>query len=161
MEKTENNAGDRKTAYTETGALAIVQECCRFNKCSVPKCPLDLLQDRRTKLQDEPKCTLAKSVRYRIGKDTPLPYKGLTRNEWAAKRRWESLPDEEKARRREFMREITASQRNHGPGSRGTPLEHKSSRERDRIEDQAVLVESMTLLDGGETDRDIRKDKPR
>ena len=120
MKETENSEGDRKTAYTETEALAIVQECCRFNKCSVPKCPLDLLQDRRTKLQDEPKCTLAKSVRYRIGKDTPLPYKGLTRNEWAAKRRWESLPDEEKARRREFMREITASQREPGLGDAGT-----------------------------------------
>ena len=81
---------------SEIESVGIMSRCPRFNKCSVPICPLDLLQDLRNQLQDEPTCTFPKSRRYRIGKNTNLPREGLTKKEWAAKVRWQSLTEDER-----------------------------------------------------------------
>ena len=76
--------------YTEDDCVRIMQQCPRWDRCSVPSCPLDLKQSLRVVLPGDETCTMAKTSRYRIGKNTPLPRKGLTKLEWAAKQRWES-----------------------------------------------------------------------
>lgn len=82
----------------------LMTQCPRFLFCSVPICPLDIDQDRRDYLPGEPKCTLAKSIRYRIGKDTELPLQGLTKREWSGKQTWDALSDSEKQRRISILR---------------------------------------------------------
>lgn len=75
-------------------------ECPRFQKCSVNNCPLhqkypDLLVNQE---DHEPKCTMEKQVRFKIGSKYPdiLKFQGLTSKEWAGKQRFESLPDKDK-----------------------------------------------------------------
>ena len=74
--------------------ISPMKKCPRFSFCSIPKCPLDGDIDLRVKLPGEPDCTLAKSVRMRLGKD--LPRKGMTKREFAGWRRWKDggLPKE-------------------------------------------------------------------
>jgi len=75
------------------------QECPRFLKCSVNKCPLspDYNFQDSVRADQETKCTLAKSIRSRIGAKYPnLPYGGLTRREYAGKKAWEDKPEEER-----------------------------------------------------------------
>lgn len=76
--------------------LKILKQCPRFNECSVPICPLDYYQSQRVKLEGEPKCTLAKSIRMRIAKGTELKYQGMTKREWDGKKRWDAKPEAEK-----------------------------------------------------------------
>ena len=90
----------------ESESVKIMQQCPRFLKCSVPICPLDLLQDERTKLPGEPSCTLAKSIRFRIGKNTDLPKKGLTQRELSGRLRWDALSESEKQRRIAKLRDL-------------------------------------------------------
>ena len=80
----------------EIETLKWMGKCPRFSWCDVPKCPLDPHMNKRVAYPGEPKCTLAKSIRYRLGEG--LPYHGLTKAEWTAKKRWEEKPEEEKQR---------------------------------------------------------------
>lgn len=64
-----------------------MQQCPRFHTCDAPKCPLDQDIDLRIKFPEDPKCTLAKSIRMKLGKD--LPTKGMTKKEFAAWKQWE------------------------------------------------------------------------
>lgn len=106
----------------ETKSVELMRRCSRYLRCFVPVCPLDLLQDVRTRLKEEPLCTLPKSIRHRIGKGTALPRQGLTRKEWAAHRRWQSLSEAERndriAKLRPFRRII------HGAGVSGREGEY-------------------------------------
>ena len=77
-------------------ARRIMAKCPRFARCSVPICPLDLFADLRTRLPGEPRCTLAKSIRLRLGTETELPRQGLTKCEWAARQRWERLSESQR-----------------------------------------------------------------
>ncbi len=95
------------TKNAESMSVEIMKRCPRFARCSVPICPIDLLQEHRTRLPGEPKSTLAKSVRHRIGKGTPLPRQGLTRRELAAKQRWNALSEVEKQRRCAHLKQIS------------------------------------------------------
>ena len=88
----------------ESTGLKIVRQCPRFERCDVPICPLDLNQDHRTKLTGEKRCTLAKSIRLRIGKIAGLPRNGLTRREHASKLRWDGLEESERLRRTSHLR---------------------------------------------------------
>lgn len=70
-------------------------ECTRYQRCSVNHCPLDPDQDTR---QSHPgdkqqKCTLAKTIRVRIGSKYPdsLTLGGLTPREHQSKLRWSKL----------------------------------------------------------------------
>ena len=81
---------------TEEENLVIMKKCPRFEKCSVNKCPLDYFINQRVELQGEPKCSLGKSRRKRIGKGTNLPYQGMTKREWSGEKRWRELPEEKK-----------------------------------------------------------------
>lgn len=73
-----------------------MRECPRFSKCSVSLCPLDNLISFRKKFKDEPKCTMAKNIRLRIGRKYKLPKMGLTKREYAGYKKWESKSEEEK-----------------------------------------------------------------
>ncbi len=73
-----------------------LQQCPRFCRCSASICPLDPDQKLRSYFPGEPKCTLSKSKRYAIGKNTNLPQKGLTKREWSARTYWQGLAEEEK-----------------------------------------------------------------
>lgn len=83
----------------ESEPVEIMKQCPRFDRCSVPICPLDLLQEDRTRLAEEPMCGLPKNRRLQIGVDAELPRQGLTKREWAAKQRWESQSEDEKRHR--------------------------------------------------------------
>lgn len=79
----------------------IPEECPRYSECSVNNCPLHidypgLYVDKEDK---EKVCDMEKQVRIRISSKYPdvLKYQGLTVREWTAKKRYESLPEEEKA----------------------------------------------------------------
>lgn len=84
------------TENIKTRSVELMRRCPRYLRCCVPVCPLDLLQDDRMRLKEEPVCTLPRSIRHRIGKGTALPRQGLTKQEWAARIRWESLTDAER-----------------------------------------------------------------
>ena len=69
------------------GKIMPYQECPRFNKCSVPKCPLDPEYHLRDgKLKGEDVCGVNKVIRLRIAKKYKdlyiLPYYGYTANEY-------------------------------------------------------------------------------
>jgi len=96
------------TENIETRSVELMRRCPRNLRCSVPLCPLDLLQDNRTRLKEEPVCTLPKSIRHRIGKGTALPRQGLTKKEWAAELRWHSLTEVERESRIANLRPISS-----------------------------------------------------
>jgi len=74
---------------TQSNNLEPMTNCPRFPHCSVPICPLDRDKGRRVYLRGEPKCTLAKAVRAKLGK--MLPWKGLTPSEFVAWKRWQNM----------------------------------------------------------------------
>ena len=81
------------------------ESCPRFAGCSVNVCPLDPEIDKRSRLPDEPLCTLAKTHRARIAAGFPglLPFGGLYRAEWtrraAAQKRWAAMTADQKSAR--------------------------------------------------------------
>jgi len=89
----------------ELKTIQIMRKCPRFDFCIVPICPLDLNQNQRTVLNNEAKCPLAKSKRLRLGKMYKLPREGLTKNEWAAHKRWQVLSQIEKQSRITHLRQ--------------------------------------------------------
>ena len=99
---------------TDNEALSLqsMKYCSRFDSCSAPKCPLDPLIDSRSENDWDPKCGMAKATRHKYWESMPedlkkaLPFQGYFRAEYnrmeAARRRWESLSDDEKSRIREI-----------------------------------------------------------
>ena len=81
---------------TEEENYKVMQKCPRYKFCNAPKCPLDYFQDQRTKLEEEEKCELAKSIRRKIGDETALKYRGMTKREWAGMKIWNAKSDEAK-----------------------------------------------------------------
>jgi hypothetical protein len=75
-------------------------ECPRFNRCNVNNCPLSFSYPLFVDYEDrDPKCTLEKPVRVRIGSKYPrLKYQGMTAKEYSGTKRYESLSTEEKER---------------------------------------------------------------
>lgn len=76
------------------------RECPRWDKCSVNFCPLDPFQNQRPthEADIEQKCTIAKTIRQRIGTKYPnlLPRFGLTSKEWAARLRFANMSWEQR-----------------------------------------------------------------
>lgn len=92
--------------------LSPMTDCPRFARCDVSLCPLDKEQAQRTYLLSEPRCSLAKSLRTRLGKD--LPWRGLFPRELAAWRRWERTGPKEREKfiaRSEKYRFVPAPQK--------------------------------------------------
>jgi hypothetical protein len=85
--------------------------CPRFDRCSANRCPFDPEIGKKVTLRGEEKCGLAKSRRMRLweGDTLPeekkalLPYQGMFKREFSARQRWDNLPEEEKARKREVL----------------------------------------------------------
>lgn len=77
-------------------------ECTRFKTCSVNQCPLhpDYPYIFTDGDDSEPRCTLPKSYRVKVAENFAgvLKFGGLTSREHAAKLKWESMTDEERAR---------------------------------------------------------------
>ena len=79
--------------------------CPRFEKCSANRCPFDPDIEGKKTLRGEEKCGLAKSRRMRLWENLPedrktlLPYQGRFKAEFSARKRWQDLPEEEKAKR--------------------------------------------------------------
>lgn len=69
------------------------RECPRYDSCSCNKCPLDPLIDQRRVLPDDEKCKAWKSTRMKIAAKYPklLPYGGLYKKQWEAKKRWADM----------------------------------------------------------------------
>ena len=87
----------------EFASKRLMELCERFESCSVPICPLDLLQDVRDRLPGEPRCQRSKAKRIRIAQGSELPRKGRTEAEWAAEKRWQGMTEEQKRTARERL----------------------------------------------------------
>lgn len=83
--------------------------CPRFEKCNVNICPLDPDWEPRNRLPGDPKCTMEKGVRLRLGKN--LSTFGLKPLELKAKRQWDGLSEEKREARRDAARELGLKQR--------------------------------------------------
>lgn len=83
-----------------------MEKCPRFKFCSVNICPLDKLSSFRNKLKDEPSCTLAKSIRQKIGTEYGLPKLGLNNAEFSAFQKWKEKSEEEKTEIRKRMAKV-------------------------------------------------------
>ena len=77
-------------------------ECPSFLNCSCNRCPLDPEMNTRIHYSDEPKCKANKPTRLKIAQKfnslypNLLPHQGLTAKEYAGKKRWDSLTDEQR-----------------------------------------------------------------
>lgn len=106
-----------------TMSMEPYRECPRFKTCSTNNCPLHpLYMYLHTDPDDpEPRCTMEKQVRERIGTKYPaiLKYQGLTSREYSAKLRWEALSPEEQQERisRAKLNLLTRSVKNNKDGA--------------------------------------------
>jgi hypothetical protein len=74
--------------------------CSRFHKCNVNRCWLDTNKKCVSLPEDkETRCTIAKSIRVRIGTAYKLPNKGMKPREISSQQNWDNLPEAEKKRR--------------------------------------------------------------
>ena len=88
--------------------------CSRFDSCPVMKCPLDPFINRRSSLEEEQTCSMAKTTRHGYWESMPaylrrvLPFQGYFEGEFrrikAAKERWNSLPEDRKAEIRDRIK---------------------------------------------------------
>jgi len=83
------------------------EECSRFQKCDCSDCPLETKKYYSDKSDPTKKCTLAKSIRKRIGLKWHLKNKGLKSRELKSKQRWDALPESVKEERKERLRKIS------------------------------------------------------
>lgn len=78
------------------------RECSRNQHCSVNNCPLSpRYPDHYTDPEDyKTKCTIAKSIRVRIGSQhlDVLKFGGLTKREFSGRKVWEGLTESQKAK---------------------------------------------------------------
>ena len=103
--------GQKSSEYTrdrETFSLESMSRCSRFDFCSAPKCPLDLLIDLRTETDEDHRCEMAKATRHKYWESMPdaikseLKFEGYFESEYnrmrSAKERWLALPEQKKRR---------------------------------------------------------------
>ena len=96
--------------------LQSMRYCSRFETCSAPLCPLDILISERIDFEDNEKCGMAKATRHRYWESMPeslkreLPFEGYFSSEYhrikSARERWESLSEDKKAEIRERIRNV-------------------------------------------------------
>ena len=102
-----------------------MKRCSRFEYCSAPKCPLDVLINMRIQVDDDPVCQMNKATRHRYWLSLPnnlkelLPFQGYFEVEYnrrkAGKTAWDSLPEEVKqVRISKLMEAQRGRQRKHG-----------------------------------------------
>ena len=96
----------KKTPSKDMLSIRTMKYCSRYDACEAPKCPLDILIDKRTFNKGDPECGMPKATRHKYWLKMPellkieLPYQGYFQGEYkrlaAARRRWESMSEEEK-----------------------------------------------------------------
>lgn len=98
-------------------------DCTRYKSCSVNNCPLhteypNLYVDPEDQQQ---KCKISKEYRIRIVEQYPnvLKFNGWTETEVKNKQKWDALPEEEKQRRTERIREVGLKRREQKEASEG------------------------------------------
>ncbi|SIM49455.1 hypothetical protein [Cuniculiplasma divulgatum] len=104
------------TEKMEILSLQAMKYCSRFESCSAPKCPLDILIKARSEVDGDPKCEMARATRHKHWEAMPenlrneLPFQGYFEVELkrmnAARERWESLPDDQKVIIKERLRNL-------------------------------------------------------
>ena len=103
--------------YTEDNeefTILSMRCCSRFETCSAPLCPLDILIDKRTDFPDNEKCGMAKATRHRYWQNMPdyikreLLFQGYFEAEYnrmrSAPDRWNALSESKKAQIKERLR---------------------------------------------------------
>ena len=103
----------------EAISLESMSRCARFDFCSAPKCPLDILVNLRSETDEDPRCEMAKATRHKYWESMPdflksdLKYQGYFESEYnrmrSAKKRWLALPEQKKAEIRERMKNVRNS----------------------------------------------------
>ena len=78
-----------------------MSRCARFDFCSAPKCPLDILIDFRIETETDPRCEMAKATRHKYWESMPdeirsdLKFEGYLESEYnrmkSARERWDSF----------------------------------------------------------------------
>ena len=109
--KNDSFSGNKETLSVES-----MSYCARFEICSAPKCPLDILIDLRFQDPEDPKCEMAKATRRKYWLSMPdeikseLRYQGYLESEYtrmrSAKERWLALPEQQKAEIKERMKNM-------------------------------------------------------
>lgn len=110
-----------KEMEKEFQSFEAMKTCSRFEFCSASKCPLDVLINFRSEINGDPKCEMAKATRHKYWESMSpesrslLPYEGYFESEYrrmkSARERWDSLPEDEKARIKARLREQLNSRR--------------------------------------------------
>lgn len=103
----------------EAISLESMSRCARFDFCSAPKCPLDILINLRSETDEDPRCEMAKATRHKYWLSMPdflkseLKFEGYFESEYnrmrSAKERWLALPEQKKAEIRERMKNVRNS----------------------------------------------------
>lgn len=78
-------------------------KCPRFKFCSVNICLLDDQVHLRNKLDGEPRCEVAKSIRFKIGTECGLLKLGLTSKEYVGYKKWQEKSEEDKDKIKELL----------------------------------------------------------
>ncbi len=114
----------KSSSYGATGTMdemRFISYCSRSDYCPAMKCPLDPCIDERMEYDEDldgefkdSRCTMAKATRHRYWESMPedlwkaLPFQGYFRSEYnrmeAARKRWESMSENERDRIREIGR---------------------------------------------------------
>ncbi len=107
---------DSFTTELEGLSLESMSYCSRFEDCSAPKCPLDILINLRTEVEEDPICGMAKATRHKYWLSMPdflkseLKFEGYFESEYnrmrSAKERWLALPEQQKAGIKERMKNM-------------------------------------------------------
>jgi hypothetical protein len=97
---------DSRSVNLEALSLESMSRCARFDICSAPKCPLDILVNLRIQDETDHRCEMAKATRHKYWLTLPdsikkeLKFQGYFESEYnrmkSARERWESVPDEKK-----------------------------------------------------------------
>ncbi len=105
----------------EALSIEAMSRCARFDFCSAPKCPLDILINLRTEIDEDPRCEMAKATRHKYWESMPdylnteLKFEGYFEVEYnrmkSARARFDALPEEKKREIRERMRNVHKSVR--------------------------------------------------
>ena len=105
---------DSFSGNKEALSLESMSYCSRFEDCSAPKCPLDILINIRTEVEEDPICEMAKATRHKYWMAMPdsikseLKFEGYLESEYnrikSARERWLALPEQKKAEIRERMK---------------------------------------------------------
>jgi hypothetical protein len=93
---------DSVSGDVETLSYESISRCARFDFCSAPKCPLDILINSRIETETDPRCEMAKATRHKYWETmadsikSEMKFEGYLESEYnrmkSARERWDSFP---------------------------------------------------------------------